>query len=697
MQILYGDLYKIIRDNNVMEYREFVHLLSNTYNVKILDEERVRRFFLTFKKKWQLSTRNARKFEQHNEAWLNIVMEISAKEIKSSVSSKPSTSTFATPSSLPSTSTSESSASTLEPSTSSGIGRGRPAKSLDQCSEITKKRKLKEHNEDLSTELIRQSLCQRYTSEKLVKKAFIVKAVDEASPNRVSRIKESIPTPKDQPQKFTPEEALSLFLDLGLSKDKYNFLRNELKKRNHDALPSYNKIVAAKKECLPEMLQTTDTSASVPLQNLLDSTANRILKIKSQDEIEALDDTTLVLLSKWGCDGSSGQSEYKQQISGNNDENITDANLFVMSLVPLRLKCSTSENLVWRNPRPSSAHFCRPIKFKYLKETKELVQSEVDLVKQEINALLPTKCLVNGKEIEVIHRLHLTMCDGRVTQFVTDTKSSATCTICQKNPKDFRNTEEECDVEENYQYGLSPLHARIRFMEFILHMSYDLSFTDEGVRNNPDNKQKRLEEKYRIQEEFRRQLGLIIDTPKQGFGSTNDGNTARRFFEYPDITADITKVDVEIIKRFKTILNVLSCGLPINAEKFGTYAEQTEILLNEKYAWRKLTATVHKVLRHGKNIILHCLLPIGELSEEAQEAKNKDYKRYRYHNTRKISRKEQNVDLMNMLLISSDPYISSFRRIRDKRFRSREYPEEMAYLLDTDENIDNMLESVPAN
>lgn len=76
MQILYCELYKIIRDNNVMEYQEFVRLLSNTYNVKILDEERVRRFFLTFKKKWQLSTRNARKFEQHNESWLNTVMEI---------------------------------------------------------------------------------------------------------------------------------------------------------------------------------------------------------------------------------------------------------------------------------------------------------------------------------------------------------------------------------------------------------------------------------------------------------------------------------------------------------------------------------------------------------------------------------------------------------------------------------------------
>ena len=85
-------------------------------------------------------------------------------------------------------------------------------------------------------------------------------------------------------------------------------------------------------------------------------------------------------------------------------------------------------------------------------------------------------------------------------------------------------------------------------MAFVLHVSYDLSFKGEGVRNNSDNKQKRQEEKSRIIKEFRNQLGLIIDTPKQGFGNTNDGNTARRFFEYPDITSAITGIDVDILK-----------------------------------------------------------------------------------------------------------------------------------------------------
>jgi hypothetical protein len=37
--------------------------------------------------------------------------------------------------------------------------------------------------------------------------------------------------------------------------------------------------------------------------------------------------------------------------------------------------------------------------------------------------------------------------------------------------------------------------------------------------------------KVKIQNLFREKLGLLIDIPKPGFGTTNDRNTARRFFK----------------------------------------------------------------------------------------------------------------------------------------------------------------------
>jgi hypothetical protein len=69
-----------------------------------------------------------------------------------------------------------------------------------------------------------------------------------------------------------------------------------------------------------------------------------------------------------------------------------------------------------------------------------------------------------------------------------------------------------------------------------------------------------------------------------------------------------------------------------------------------------MPASVHKILLHGSEIISAALLPIGQLSEEAQEARNKNLKKFRERFARKISREETNKDLMRRLLVS---YIGS--------------------------------------
>lgn len=49
-------------------------------------------------------------------------------------------------------------------------------------------------------------------------------------------------------------------------------------------------------------------------------------------------------------------------------------------------------------------------------------------------------------------------------------------------------------------------------------------------------------------------MGLLVDMPKCGFGTTNDGNTARRFFENPELSSNITGVDKQLIYKFGIIL-----------------------------------------------------------------------------------------------------------------------------------------------
>ena len=83
-----------------------------------------------------------------------------------------------------------------------------------------------------------------------------------------------------------------------------------------------------------------------------------------------------------------------------------------------------------------------------------------------------------------------------------------------------------------------------------------------------------------------------------------------------------------------------------------------------------MPTAVHKVLIHGYQIIAHAGLPIGELSEDAQESRNKDIKKFRQAFARKTSRTDNLQDIFNRLLVSSDPYISSLRQIKLKKGRS---------------------------
>lgn len=97
-----------------------------------------------------------------------------------------------------------------------------------------------------------------------------------------------------------------------------------------------------------------------------------------------------------------------------------------------------------------------------------------------------------------------------------------------------------------------------------------------------------------------------------GKGSTNDGNTARRFFENPAKTAEITKIDFELIKRFGIILRTISSGYDINPEMFETYTLKTAELYVLLYPWYYMPASVHKVLIHGSQVIQSAILPIGK-------------------------------------------------------------------------------------
>lgn len=83
-----------------------------------------------------------------------------------------------------------------------------------------------------------------------------------------------------------------------------------------------------------------------------------------------------------------------------------------------------------------------------------------------------------------------------------------------------------------------------------------------------------------------------------------------------------------------------------------------------------MPTTVHKILIHSGQIIQASILPIGQMSEEAQESCNKFIKKYRQDFARKCSRVKNMEDVFQRLLVSSDPLISSLRKLPAKQLKA---------------------------
>jgi len=552
---------------------------------------------------------------------------------------------------------------------------GRPSSKFTSSSERTKRRKTEEIRSKFTLETLSYATQMSLRASGNLDASKVVKDVTSTSPSRATKYRKAMKSTSET--RLSGEAALLLLIEQKLSKSQYTGLRAMSLENNCNLYPPYKTILQTKRECYPLSMDITITeySAEVKLQALLDHTVERILLVQN-DVIKNLAPENLsriTLICKWGCDGSSGQSVYKQAFT---DETKSDSDIFLTSIVPLQLISVNHKNekeiIVWKNPRPSSPRFCRPIRLQFLHENTQATKNEINYIEEQIKTLVPFKKIIDGKEISIRYNLALTMINGKVCNAVSSTLSAQRCYLCGATSKQFNQIDEiiKKELNENYlRFGLSTLHAWIRFFECCLHLSYKLDIKKWQTRNK-EEKQMIENRKAMIQKGFRLQLGLIVDRPKPGFGSTNDGNTARRFFENAIISASITGVDENLINRFYVILQVISCGHDIDLLKFEEYAVATARKFVELYPWYYMPTSVHKLLIHGQKIIASALLPIGQMSEDAQEAMNKYIKRFREDFSRKCSRVKTMEDVFLRLMITSDPYISSLRKLPQKKLKT---------------------------
>jgi len=268
------------------------------------------------------------------------------------------------------------------------------------------------------------------------------------------------------------------------------------------------------------------------------------------------------------------------------------------------------------------------LKFEFIKETPDIIRDEKIRVENEIKDLRETEINLCGQIFKVQHILYFTMIDGKVAQAVINTVSSSNCIICGVKPLEINNIPGLLNRPSNekvLKLEMSTLHARIRFMEYILHLSYNISF--KSWRTSETTRPIKKEIKKRIQNQFKERVGIQVNIVKQRTGTANNGNTSRRFFGNPIVTAEIIQIDEIFIKRLAVILETICCNFAVDAKKFGIYAREAANLTISLYPWYNMPSTFHKILIHRKEIIESAALP-GSLSEEAQESRNKDYKDY---------------------------------------------------------------------
>ena len=646
VESLFNRIKKLSDDQEFENLQNFIQKETNCTedHLRFLTSK-LNMFKFKLRKKWAEASRIRSNFLKKNRQWLQSFMEfkIYPIEIDQNILSK----------------------------------RGRPTVNFEESSDCVKRRKTISLRK-CSVDMLAYATQMKLRSTGNIEASKILKEIS-SNPEQAKMYRDVVKKHDGkETSKITNDEALSLITEAKLSRHQYSLVRHHAK----SIFPCYSHIQNAKKNCYPEkeFISVTDICAKIMLQGLLDHTTVRLLQsiknvLESRPEISFQD---LHLISKWGIDGTNA-SEYKQQFE---NANSTDGSLLFTSVVPIQLYLGENKScFLWQNPRPSSTRYCRPIRFCFERETIDSTKAEKERVDREIQSLIPSTFSFNGQIYKIHHTLTFTMIDGKICNAITNNKSTQRCYICDLTCKDFNNIEKCLQVDikqETFEFGLSILHAWIRFMECLLHLSYKIEIKKYQARG-PQEKDIVARRKQEIQTDFKRMLSLSVDKPKQRFGNTNDGNTARRFFEHEEESARITGIDKNLIHRFHVILRTLSSGYDIDANKFKEFCQDTAKLYVEKYPWYMMPPTVHKILIHGPQIIDNALLPIGQLSEEAQEARNKDIKQYRQGHSRKCSRLDTNTDILNHLLISSDPLITSLRKLPPKTFKK--FPIEVQHLL----------------
>lgn len=229
----------------------------------------------------------------------------------------------------------------------------------------------------------------------------------------------------------SPVEALNIIVQTNLSKESYLFLRETHRQKQCYMYLPYEQVLYEKKKCYPEGVDVSEFVAKISLQNIMDHTAKRLVLAHQATLDICLNNYSinvdeqrkphLELISKYVIDGSGDQALYCIKYDQQVQSDISETSIVSSFICLIRLILKDTSKILWQNPAPLSAYYCRPVKLSIRKETADNTRQEISELQAAIENLVPTAT----EKAEIQHKLLLTMVNGKVCQALTHTPAAS--------------------------------------------------------------------------------------------------------------------------------------------------------------------------------------------------------------------------------------------------------------------------------
>ena len=355
------------------------------------------------------------------------------------------------------------------------------------------------------------------------------------------------------------------------------------------------------------------------------------------------------------------------------------------------------EKVIWRSRLANCSSSCRPLRLCFQCESKRTVLTEYDRIKGQIRRMevYAPEDTEEGVEDPLGVDFEFygipSLFDQSAIAKILGVGADSSCPFCKRtvNQLCFRNGHFPLHNHEDNCKTFSNLHFGPRSMELCTNIGEKIDFKRFIAKG--DNVQIREDRNKSIKNQVRRKCGFRINMcAGKRQGSTNTGNAARRFYKWAAKIAKILKIPVEFLNGLKTVWDILRCPYMVDSTKaqakcdqvldqFFEFFKMTEEEKQERIrngskaemieVWFKIASAVHKILVHMKQLLDRCPVPPGLVSEEAPECNNGRIRFIFLRLTRKISRLKMMTDLVNRLLLISDPHMLEF--VEEKAMKKR--------------------------